>query len=80
MIDDGRLVVTTSRSRLIDVSIISFHLRHVKDKVEKNSNFFTFLWLFGGVVKNYSYHQLMILVHIFPKDNDGTTGVNDNSN
>jgi hypothetical protein len=64
MIDDGRLVVSTSRFRLIDVSIISFHFAHVKEKVEKNSNFFTFLWLFGGAVKNYSYHQRAD----FPKD------------
>jgi len=62
MIDDGRLVVTTSRFRLIDVSIISFHLRHVKDKVEENSNFFTFLWYFEEMVwwnnRNNSHHQL----------------------
>jgi len=68
MIDDGRLVPTTSRSRLIDVSIISFHFALVRDKVGRNSNFFTFLWLFGGVVKKLFISSTDDVRADFPKD------------
>jgi len=40
MIDDGRLVPSTSR--LIDVSIISFAFIRVREKVERNGNFSPF--------------------------------------